>query len=269
MNTLLESARQLWQQDGFSVFPMVYRDKVPFKAWPWKILQTRKPTEEELTAWFAGPVNLAVVTGAVSGDLLVLDFDDLEVFSIWYTLTGLDTRTATTGKGVHCYFRCVDGFNGDFYVDGKLGGQARFTGGYVVAPPSVHPSGAVYQWSVDTDLLTVDRRVLQVTPKPERLGPSSDRAAAADRLTTPGRGVKDPAKYAETALARECQAVRLAEEHTRNNTLYRSALKCWKFVDVIGQETMFRAFVQAGIDSGLPEHEAGRTVLNAWTTARY
>jgi hypothetical protein len=269
--TLLHQACQYVLNDGFSVFPLVYRDKVPFRRWPWKTLQTRKPSESELTAWFAaGPVNLAVVTGPVSGQLLVLDFDDLDVFAVWHRLTGLESRTVTTGKGCHVYLRCREGFNGDFYVDGRLGGQARYAGGYVVAPPSVHPSGSVYRWSFDGPLLTVERSALQVTPTQERLGPTfAPSPKAPGQRYTPGRGVKDAVKYAETALERECQTVRQAVEHTRNNTLFRCALKMKKHADTLGAERVFSALLQAGVDVGLSESEARKAVVNAWHVARY
>ena len=50
--------------------------KVPAIAW--KEFQTRLPAADELTTWFGGePMNLAVVTGAVSG-VVVVDVDSLE-----------------------------------------------------------------------------------------------------------------------------------------------------------------------------------------------
>ena len=59
------------------------------------------------------------------------------------------TREVITGRGRHVYLRSRAAVRN---TAGKLGPglDSRGTGGYVAAPPSVHPSGRVYAWSVDS-----------------------------------------------------------------------------------------------------------------------
>src|SRR5262249_12459163 len=61
------------------------------------------------------------------------------------------TVEAITGKGRHLYFRWPAGQiirNKQVNLD-MPGIDVRGNGGYVLAPPSIHPSGRAYAWSVD------------------------------------------------------------------------------------------------------------------------
>jgi hypothetical protein len=62
------------------------------------------------------------------------------------------TVEAITGKGRHLYFRWASGIViRNKQVNPNMPGiDVRGNGGYVLAPPSIHPSGAVYAWSVDS-----------------------------------------------------------------------------------------------------------------------
>lgn len=136
---------------GLSVIPLRPRDKKP-KLASWKEYQGRLSTEEELRAWFAdGRANLGIVTGAVSG-VVVVDADSQEAQS-WIQAQHPSPMTTVTGKGRHFWFRhpITEVRNG-----AKLRGMAldvRGDGGYVVAPGSVHPDGGLYTeegvWSVE------------------------------------------------------------------------------------------------------------------------
>ena len=76
--------------------------KVPSIAW--KRYQTARPTEAELRAWFATEQNLAVVTGAVSG-VVVVDADSPEAVS-WVKRNMLRTPwRVRTARGLHLYYR--------------------------------------------------------------------------------------------------------------------------------------------------------------------
>src|SRR5208282_4586638 len=56
------------------------------------------------------------------------------------------TRQATTGKGLHLYFD-LPAECGPVPCSAGDGLDIRGDGGYVVAPPSVHPNGNTYAWS--------------------------------------------------------------------------------------------------------------------------
>jgi hypothetical protein len=115
----------------------------------------------QIESWWAKwpDANLGILTGQESG-LLVLDVDgedgkaSLQQLlaahsSLPKTLRVKTGRTGTDGKrkGCHYYFRAPAGtaIRNSAGILGK-GLDIRADGGYVVAPPSLHPSGLLYQW---------------------------------------------------------------------------------------------------------------------------
>ena len=112
----------------------------------------RPADEATIAAWFApnarrrNVVGVGIVLGDASGGLMVRDFDEPGSDERWAAAhpdLAAPLPTVRTGKGFHVYFR-AHGLRTRFVP----GGERRGTGGYVVAPPSLHPSGAVYQWIV-------------------------------------------------------------------------------------------------------------------------
>ncbi len=68
---------------GLSVMPALLAEKRP--ALPtWKTYRERLPTEDEVRSWFGPDTPVCVVTGAVSGNLEMIDFDQRgELFERW------------------------------------------------------------------------------------------------------------------------------------------------------------------------------------------
>ena len=129
---------------GFSVAPLRPRDKTPLV--PWKIYQFRRPLEQELAKWFySGQNNIAIVTGSISG-ICVLDFDSSEAYREMKKRGLPETPTVKTSRGYHLYFKYSEGIKNAQNHDRILKFDIRGDGGYVVAPPSIHPSGDRYQW---------------------------------------------------------------------------------------------------------------------------
>lgn len=132
--------------------------KVPAMAW--RAYQTRRPTEDELRAWFATPMNIAVITGELSG-VVVIDADSPEAVA-WIRRrlpwTPWQTRTA---KGYHLWYRHpsvrVSNRARIETGDGRLALDVRGDGGYVIAPGSVHATGTIYEfagdWTITRDRL--------------------------------------------------------------------------------------------------------------------
>ena len=145
-----------YHRRGWCVIP-VKRKKALHK---WKSHQQRLPSEDELRAWFSqnGATGLAVLLGPVSGGLCCRDFDAPGAYVRWKAHhAGLaDTLpTVKTGRGYHVYFHSTVEHRTKKYADGEL----RGVGGYVLLPPSQHPSGHVYGWVVPLpsgDIPTVD-----------------------------------------------------------------------------------------------------------------
>lgn len=142
---------RIYRSIGWSVIPLRSREKRPLI--PWEPLQVRAATDEEIADWFARwpDANLGIVTGAIS-NLVVLDVDpthggdrSLEALEAHHGRLPRTLEAATGGGGRHFYFSHPDGFVRN-RVGIAAGVDLRGDGGYVVAPPSIHPSGAQYLW---------------------------------------------------------------------------------------------------------------------------
>lgn len=132
------------------MLPAAHQAKHPRVRWEQR---TTLPTDAELKEWF-GNVALAnywVLCGSVSR-VVVLDCDNAAALAWADEHIGADILSRTpavkTAKGIHYYFRC----NGNvppqwaLHEDGGISLDVRSNGGGVIAPPSIHESGVVYQW---------------------------------------------------------------------------------------------------------------------------
>jgi len=145
---------RLYQKWQVSIIPLQYKSKLPAIA-SWKPYQEHRPDLAELGSWFADieqqPKNIGLVCGAVSGGFTVLDFDNevsfFDFVDKWNALRHRDIHEETpivaTARGYHVYLRLKD-----IPKTVKLpsGIDIKAEGGYVLAPPSVHPSGHIYQF---------------------------------------------------------------------------------------------------------------------------
>ncbi len=115
---------------GFSVIPIASGTKEPAaRLLPrhfdeatgdyrpsWREYQQRPPNDKELARWFgSGDCGLAIVTGAVSGGLLVLDFDQPDAHERWQaSVAQLDPEllgplpVVQSANGRHVYLRMAD-----------------------------------------------------------------------------------------------------------------------------------------------------------------
>lgn len=269
--TTYEAARIYTRRMGLSVIPIEAHGKKA--ALPWKSFQVRLANPDELKRWFQlseKKYNLAIVTGKVSGQLLVLDFDDLGQYSLWKQAFGMETLTCLTGKGIHAYFRLRDlqptVRNGKFGVNGVPAGDIRYNGGYVLAPPSIHPSGKIYTWGA-YPLLSVYFEELQITLKTPL--PSNVRLKPVPFVKSSSYGlqawVQDPVNYCRTALRNELLKISQAGDGNRNDTLFTAGLKLKKYTEVLGENTVFESLIEAGCKVGLPQIECERTVKSAFS----
>lgn len=119
----------------------------------------RLPTENEIKYWWSiwPNANVAIITGSISRNLVVIDADDGAAIRILYQLCGSnDGKTnplvpisRTQRGGRHAYFLgsntpgietkiAVRGFHIDIRAEGV----------YIIAPPSVGPTGTRYEWII-------------------------------------------------------------------------------------------------------------------------
>jgi hypothetical protein len=139
---------------GFRIFPCVERAKEPAIADNLKRATTDPNT---LSGWWRSrDFNIGLATGEGSG-VWVLDIDGEEGEATLRQLEAAHgalppTVEAITGKGRHLYFRWPTGYDIRNKQDNPVmpGIDVRGNGGYVLAPPSIHPSGRAYCWSVDS-----------------------------------------------------------------------------------------------------------------------
>jgi hypothetical protein len=156
MNALACLAAHVYaERFGFAVFPLAPRSKKPIVIGGFKAA-TKDATQ--IDAWWkrTPAANIGIATGAVS-DLVVLDMDPrhggeeshLELrqkFGRWS-----DTPISHTGGGgTHEAFRHPGGGKVPCRtsVAGFSGIDVKGDGGYIVAPPSIHPSGEPYVWDL-------------------------------------------------------------------------------------------------------------------------
>jgi hypothetical protein len=105
---------------------------------------------------------------------------------------------------------------------GRIGSHldTRGDGGYVIAPPSVHPDGPIYRFGNDETLaLAPEWLIERAFHKPQPITTSVDRLP-----------INNPTRYGRAALARECQAVARAPAGTRNHTLNRASFSLHQLV---------------------------------------
>ena len=83
---MIECAKK-YLSAGLSVLPAKRIDKRPAVV-TWKPYQSRRAKTAEIDAWFGHPQDaVCIITGAVSGNLEMIDFDHgAELFDAWRTL---------------------------------------------------------------------------------------------------------------------------------------------------------------------------------------
>ncbi len=130
---------------GWSVIPLIPGEKRPLLDW--KPYQAKPATAEQIRAWWGEhpEANLGIVTGAVSG-LVVLDLDGPAGLKSIKGKHLPPTLSCKTPRGWHYYFRHPGGevSNRTALLPGV---DVRGDGGYVVAPPSANAEGVPYAWA--------------------------------------------------------------------------------------------------------------------------
>lgn len=130
---------------GWSVLPLRPREKRPLI--PWERLQKERASDGAVAEWFRRwpDANIGIVTGEIS-NLVILDVDPkhggdaaLEALERRYRPFSATIEAVTGGGGRHFYF-AHPGVLTRNRAGLAQGIDLRRDGGYVVAPPSVHPS---------------------------------------------------------------------------------------------------------------------------------
>lgn len=142
-------ALDLWDH-GYQVVLVPLKAKHPKIAWA--KYQKERVTRSTVEEWFQhGDHNLAIITGAISG-VVVVDGDSAEACQYIELTCDPTPMTVTTSKGKHYYFRHPGGrVPNSVRVLDEPPVDLRGDGGLVIGPGSIHPSGSTYQ--LEGDLL--------------------------------------------------------------------------------------------------------------------
>ena len=220
-----KSAEELWEglspmgraavtytRANLAVIPLIVRDKVPLTEHGrdnWCL-----NPDDVAQYWTLNPTaNVGIVTGEVSRGLVVIDIDvhegrtnGLESIAEWEVATGMklpETVTFRTGSGGrHLLYRAKGKPRNS--TNDSLGIDVRGEGGYIVAPPSIHPNGDSYTEIVSLD----DMDIAQ----------ANDAVYAfLDYVRSPERPAGEHPQYSRFELPE------VIGEGGRNDTLYRYA----------------------------------------------
>jgi hypothetical protein len=142
---------------GFNIFSMPRGKKEPYAGFKWTPLKPHRlhydPTSpyhpNDLRQVFLTPCNIAVVTGRTSGNLFVIDCETQAAFTLHIRMLrerGIPLWAVRTARGGHIYLRSNSGEVQNIASGTIPDLEVRGNSNYVLAPPSVHPTGAIYQW---------------------------------------------------------------------------------------------------------------------------
>ena len=220
---------------GLPVFPI--RGKIPATKHGCKDATAEAAGVRRM---FRAENGIGVATGhplPTGGRLLVVDIDrpkdgelgGEDALGLLRALGAIvPTRGVVTGSGgLHLYFRALEECPsiGARIKVGRvvLATDWRGRGGYVVAPPSIHPNGTPYRWLTDgewcrREIMPLPGRFLELIAKP---APTADRR--------PGRvsleGNTPAIRVIEAALRGEVQSLLTCPEGGRHKALCKAAYK--------------------------------------------
>jgi len=259
----LRSAAVTYARLGWPVLPLQARQKTPNARLAPHGLQNATTDLRQIWSWWqsAPRGNVGIRTGL---GLDVLDVDSEEALNRLLLELGhpISSRVIVrTAHGWHFWFAS----SGLRSRAGILPGvDVRGVGGYVVAPPSLHPSGTTYRF-IDpaTGELLGRLPALELSPVPADL-----LALLAPRRRTVPRVTSEPPRrtsaYVAAALARETQNIAATAEGSRNDRLNRSAFALGTLVGagVLEYDRAAGELLAAAARAGLGEFEASRTIAS-------
>ena len=250
---ILESALH-YAARGWKIHPCKLNKKPYLTEWPEKA--TSDP--EQIKKWWKQwpDASIGCCTGGVSG-FWALDIDlpdgpgEAEKMDLPETLT-----QRTGGGGYQKLFLC----NGEPIRNsaGKIARKidVRGNGGYVILPPSPHPSGGRYEWINESEIATAPHWLIEKASKQ-----SAAPRASVHGTTTP---------YGRAALADEITTLSSAREGERNDTLNRSAYSLGQLIagGELDEGTVRTGLLSTALMIGLGRGEAEKTLDSGITQGK-
>jgi hypothetical protein len=254
---------------GWRVHPCRPGEKLPILE-KWQERATRDVTLIERWWGRTPDANIAVATGPGSG-VFVLDVDgpegeralvDLErrhgPLPEWYPM-----QWTGSGRGWQAFFAWPEGReirNSAGRLRPKI--DVRGDGGFVVLPPSRHPSGNLYAWATD-------REPFGIPPEPapnwllDLLDPPAQPQAPRQAWNGPGRPTDD--RYLLRAIEAELALVASAPQGRRNEQLNESAFNLFRFAQEgrLDAGAIAHGLEAAALHAGLEDKEIEATLKSA------
>ena len=253
---------------GLPVFPCAPRDKVPAIRGGFYSATTNPETIKR--QWRIPDRNIGIPTGASSG-FWVLDIDgdegaaSLDDLQCMYGSLPATRETITGGGGRHLLFKYTAPVQNTVSRIAP-GIDTRGDGGYIVAPPSIHPNGLRYRWAHDCTELAIapDWLVRLARTKPSTI---SERALAAVRSSPPNG---QPGGYGRVALEREIADLAATPPGYRNHKLNHVAFRLHQLIagGELDQALVEHRLIEACHANGLIKDDGLRSVLATIRSAR-
>jgi hypothetical protein len=202
---------------------------------------------------------LSIATGAASG-LCVIDIDPRNGGRVDKDLMTPTAAVATGGGGWHLYYRHPGGRAVPALRD-RPGVDVKGDGGYVVAPPSVHPgTGRPYRWAGGRGVneMPPALRAAVARPEPAPAPPVPDLPLPARRAG----GISSP----PALLAAHLRALQDAPEGQRRHTLYGAARGVYRMVTAgaITEHDARAALTAAGLAAQQTERDIRAAIDGAF-----
>lgn len=248
---------------GWPVFPCHAETKRPLTAHGFKDAST---DARVIIGWWHRWPNamIGVPTGSAIG-AWVLDIDDPIAFEGACDIPLPATRRGNTGKGYHLYFRwdpALPIINAQrtqkgWGIPGLPGADVRGEGGYVIVPPSMHPSGKPYVWASEEDASEAPGDLVELVRNRKPIADPVEAVPSVPPVPTPAFDTKATAlaqydtdtAYGLGALDRECATVGAASPGAQEGTLNNAALKIGALVG--GGELSLRTATAELVRAGL------------------
>lgn len=271
---MLEAAK-FYVEHGFNIIPLKPKSKENLIP-RWRELQKRRLHPVQLEAIFKShpDANIGLICGAISGNFFVLDFDSDEAFHRFIdnvynrmanegilpqTPVSKWTWIARTSKGYHVYLRAEEPVRTfkpcpDIDVKGE--------GGFVVAPPSIHPSGRRYEpisgfWLDETEIPRLDMDTVNTMFRLIEESCGGNRKTTATLTGVGGRVLSEDEVMDIVELLRPFYV-----KGYRNNLLF--ALSGFMFKNGVSPESIMR--VIEALSAGDEEQEKRVSDIRYWLT---
>ena len=253
-NMTLAEAAEFYAAKGLKVLALAEKDKRPDgRVCPNGFKDATNDVAKIKLAWAQQPhLNIGIVTGKENG-IVVVDIDGDEGKTTWHKLCSehnykSKTLSVKSGKGGHLYYK----YPSTFKVKGRVkfvdGIDIRADGGYIVAAPSVHPSGRKYKVARPVDFSELEELpdwLLKLI-----LGNNSALEMEPTGVNLTGQKLPMDIENALTAISS-------AKEGSRHNTLIKQANliagKCQQ--KGLDEATVKELILQAALKTGLSEKE--------------